>query len=175
MVLVEIAFTLIVLGTTYIIAKPLALLWHELGHALAALLISKERVTVIIGNQENAMHLSISKRFQLFIDLKARDKGFCHYAKSKLSLQQQLYTVSAGPLASLAFISLALFLMTIPIAAGLIGKMVLAIFIYTHLRIFLLSTLPSSHLISKSGTFVSDGSTIINLFRELKNRHEKIA
>lgn len=97
-------FLLILLGLV-LITRPFTVLFHELGHALLAILLTKQKVTIYIGSygdpkssiKINLGLLTIFFRFNPF----AWRLGLCVPSAKSVSIKRQIVYTLAGPIASL--------------------------------------------------------------------------
>jgi tetratricopeptide (TPR) repeat protein len=98
------ALFLFLLALLVLITRPFTVLFHELGHAIPALLLTKERVTIYIGSYGdpskslnlNLGFLEIWFRFNPF----AWRGGLCVPSAPNVSINRQIIYTLSGPLAS---------------------------------------------------------------------------
>lgn len=103
-------FLLILIGLV-LIARPLTVLFHELGHAIPAILLTKQKATVYIGSHGDPKRsikinfgvLAIFFRYNPF----AWRLGLCVPSAKSVSINRQIIYTLAGPLASLIIATIA--------------------------------------------------------------------
>lgn len=103
-------FLLILFGL-FLITRPLTVLFHELGHAIPAILLTKQKVTIYIGSygdpkksiKINLAILEIFFRYNPF----AWRLGLCVPSSKTNSVNRQILYTLTGPLASLVMGSIA--------------------------------------------------------------------
>ena len=93
------------------IARPLTTLFHELGHAIPAMLLTKEKVTVYIGsygNFKNSLHINAG-RLVIYIRFNPFEwrHGLCVPSASTISINRQIIYLVSGPVTSLLVASIA--------------------------------------------------------------------
>ncbi len=95
---------LLMLFVTALCARIFTVLFHELGHAIPALLLTKEKVTVYVGSYGNPKK---NIRFTIgLLDLYIRyyplpwKTGVCTYNAKGLSINYRIICTLAGPLIS---------------------------------------------------------------------------
>ena len=98
--------TLLVYASLYIV-RPLTVFVHELGHAIPALLLTKEKVEMYIGSHGDPSQSNIFTISRLTIYFKFNpvlwDRGLCVQNDPHMSIRDQILFVIAGPLTSLIF------------------------------------------------------------------------
>jgi tetratricopeptide (TPR) repeat protein len=142
---------------------------HELGHAIPAILFSKEKVTIYIGslgNKESAFHFNIGLLEVWFhynpISWKA---GLCKPHGAAMSINQQIIYVICGPVASMLIAISVLVLTQLYQFSESVNFFLLILFLSAFMD--LISTLiPSSRSIQLyNGDIVgNDGQTLKRLF-----------
>ena len=103
-------FLLLLIGLV-LIARPLTVLFHELGHAIPAILLTKQKATIYIGSHGdpkkslkiNLGALVIFFRYNPF----AWRLGLCVPSAKTISINKQIVFTLTGPLASLLIGSIA--------------------------------------------------------------------
>jgi len=103
-------FLLILIGLV-LISRPLTVLFHELGHAIPAILLTKQKATIYIGSygdpkrsiKINFGMLAIFFRYNPF----AWRLGLCVPSAKSVSINRQIVYTLAGPLASLIIATIA--------------------------------------------------------------------
>ena len=101
---IDYAGTLIAFLTVLLIVQPLALLLHELGHALAALQVSTGPVEVVVGGSSPAVEIQL-KRLKIYFSLvpcspRTGTSGFCRWNPEGGSALDQILICLAGPYVS---------------------------------------------------------------------------
>lgn len=99
---------IVFIGCLFLI-RPLTVLFHELGHAFSALLLTKERTSVFIGsfgNENNSIKIPIVRiDFYIYKNPFKWGYGLCISKEKNMSVNNRMLYTAAGPLASL-FIAL---------------------------------------------------------------------
>jgi len=97
--------TFIIIVVLLIIIRPLNVLFHELGHAIPALLLTKEKVTIFIGsygNREKGINFTMGLLEVWFIfNPITRHPGLCLLSAKNVSMGKQAVYIAMGPLTSL--------------------------------------------------------------------------
>lgn len=87
------------------ILHPFTVLFHELGHAIAALILTKKKVTAYIGSYGDASRSLKLRLGRLELILKYNffiwHRGLCVFSPTGLSIPKSLLIIAAGPLVSL--------------------------------------------------------------------------
>lgn len=148
------------------LVSPLAVLAHELGHALPAMLLSSSPVTVFIGDPRHSKVRQCVGRFHFAFTRQQSGFGFCQFGKTQLSPFSQIIIAVAGPLASLIFTILFLLplvgVVDLPIHLAFLS----AVCFYAHLKLFLSSALPFTSE-SRGKILASDGLDIMRLMVQI--------
>jgi hypothetical protein len=91
----------LLLGLAFFVTVTL----HELGHAIPALLMTRDEVTIYIGSigsPYNSFHLTIGRlEFYCKYNPLLWYKGCCLCSDDYLSIDQRIWFVAGGPIASL--------------------------------------------------------------------------
>jgi len=103
-------FLLILIGLV-LLARPLTVLFHELGHAILVILLTKQRATIYIGSYGDPKRsikinfgvLAIFFRYNPF----AWRLGLCVPSAKSASINRQIIYTLAGPLTSLIIATIA--------------------------------------------------------------------
>jgi len=98
-----------------VLLRSLTTFFHEMGHAVPALLFTREKVEVFVGSYgdlHNALQLQLG-RLKLYLKWNTFDwkLGMCRHS-GDMVVWQQLITILGGPLASTLIAALALFMLT---------------------------------------------------------------
>ena len=98
-IVIEIAFNLLAI----LVVVQLATLFHELGHALAGLIFTKEDVNILLGRRKSRRKLRKLELGRLVINFNGFDPltGFSWLDESRLTKFQMLIFYAGGPLVSL--------------------------------------------------------------------------
>lgn len=78
----------------------LGVLLHEMGHALAALLVTRQTVTLQVGTSDRNVRFSFG-RLTAFLGLAGFRYGATRYDRSRESIGVQRWVIAGGPIASL--------------------------------------------------------------------------
>lgn len=88
-----------------LITRPFTTLFHELGHAIVGLLITKQKTTIYLGSYGDP---NKSKKIQIGLleiwfryDPFSWDRGICIVSQNQMSINSQILYTLAGPVASL--------------------------------------------------------------------------
>ena len=155
----------------------MALLIHEMGHAIAVLLRNKKaKADIYIGSlsKEKKLKLSLGRiTFYLAVSF----SGFCSVSNPEelppSTNKQRLIFDAGGPIASLfGFVTLYFISHLISGVLGIIINRVAVI----SLLVFFTSAIPYTYpsFLRNLGGFQSDGLRIFNLLKEIR-RHHKVA
>lgn len=155
----------------------MALLIHEMGHAIAVLLRNKKaKVDIYIGSlsKEKKLKLSLGRiTFYLTVSF----SGFCSVSNPEelppSTNKQRLIFDAGGPIASLfGFVTLYFISHLFSDVLGIIINRVAVI----SLLVFFTSAIPFTYpsFLRNLGGFQSDGLRIFNLLKEIR-RHHKVA
>lgn len=167
---IELFFLLFLLPVTIIF--PMVILIHELGHAFAALLLTKENVIVIIGDskvKDNPPKFSISWRWGRlrYVILPFRYYGFCNVKFMMEPRYIPILISAAGPIASL-LLSLLMWLIAVkfPSQNETVNLLLKGVALYS-LWLFIVSAIPiryPSWWGAMRGRF-SDGGRIVYILK----------
>lgn len=98
---------LFLLGFSFIIIQPLTTLVHELGHAIPALVFTKENVKIFIGSYGDPNEGVAIRIFRLEIyfkyNLKLWNHGLCSYGNTGTGINKNILIILLGPLVSIIF------------------------------------------------------------------------
>lgn len=155
----------------------MALLIHEMGHAIAVLLRNKKaKADIYIGSisKEKKLKLNLGRiTFYLTVSF----SGFCSVSNPEelppSTNKQRLIFDAGGPIASLfGFVTLYFISHLISGVFGIIINRVAVI----SLLVFFTSAIPYTYpsFLRHLGGFQSDGLRILNLLKEIR-RHHKVA
>jgi tetratricopeptide (TPR) repeat protein len=105
-------FLLLLFGLV-LLSRPLTVLFHELGHAISIVLLTKQKVTIYIGSygdpkrsvKINLGMLAIFFRYNPF----AWRLGLCVPSATSVSINRQIVYTVAGPVASLIIAAVAVY------------------------------------------------------------------
>jgi hypothetical protein len=103
------------LASQFVFARAITVLFHELGHAIPALIFTKEKVNVFIGTYgdvKKSRHLALGKKLSIYFKLNPLkwSKGMAQYTGHNLSLFKRLTIMSLGSLNSLFLALIAIFI-----------------------------------------------------------------
>ncbi|PVY40858.1 M50 family metallopeptidase [Pontibacter virosus] len=150
----------LLLAALVLLVRPFTALLHELGHALTALLLTRQKVTVYVGSygdqrkglRMNAGLLEIWFRYNFF----SWQSGLCVISARDLSVTRQLLIVLAGPLAS-TLIALTACYLTFALELHGAVKLICLVFLGCALLDLVVNLVPSSTPI-----LLYDGSVAYN-------------
>lgn len=78
----------------------LGVLVHEMGHALVALLGTRQSIVLQVGTDDRNVRFSVG-RLTAFLGLAGFRYGATHYDRSRESVRVQRWVIAGGPIASL--------------------------------------------------------------------------
>lgn len=155
----------------------MALLIHEMGHAIAVLLRNKKaKADIYIGSlsKEKKLKLSLGR---ITVYLSVSFSGLCSVSNQEelppSTNKQRLIFDAGGPIASLfGFVTLYFISQLISGVLGIIINRVAVI----SLLVFFTSAIPYTYpsFLRHLGGFQSDGLRILNLLKEIR-KHHKVA
>jgi tetratricopeptide (TPR) repeat protein len=157
----------------FIISRSIIVILHELGHAIPALLFTKQKVTVYIGSYgdpKKSIHFKIGLlEFWCSYKIFSWESGLCRLSSNAPSLNKQIIYVLLGPLFPLFFASIYLYFSIINEFDDY--------YVYFGLIFFVLSLLDLKNLIPDKKPIelydgnltYNDGYTLSRLFRHKKN------
>ena len=136
--------------------RPLAVLIHEMGHALPALILTKEIVEIQIGkpdvvelggqeldSQQLEAGLPAQKagRLRWAFSFRSSLQGFTGYDRESLSRKALLGVIAGGPFLSLMACGIGAWL-TMDVCEQLLGKLVATTFLCVNLIVLIRSIVP---------------------------------
>lgn len=130
-----------------IITKPITVLFHELGHAIPAILLTRKSVSIYIGSYgdpENSWHFRFGllefwfKRNPLSWKL-----GLCVPSDKQMSINKQIIFILTGPMASLSIAVISCYFAFTYDLHGLL-KLILTVFLVSSILDLYLNLTPSS-------------------------------
>ena len=147
-------------------ARALAVLIHELGHAIPLLIFSREKVTVHIGSygdRRGTLHLNL-RLFEMWVQYNPLlwRAGLCAGNFNKLSINQRIVCIALGPTASiLVAITALILIVTFSMPAWL--KVFLPFFMISAIIDLYFNLAVTSRFVH-----LDDGSSTFNDAAELK-------
>jgi tetratricopeptide (TPR) repeat protein len=160
---------LLLLILLVLITRPLTVLFHELGHAIPAILLTKQKVTIYIGSYgdpENSIKLTIGLlviyfRYNPF----SWRLGLCVPSAETISINRQIIYTVTGPLTSLV-IALIACLMAFTYDLHGFLKLLFIVFVGSSIFDLFVNLIPNGTPIKLyDGTLVyNDGHSLKELF-----------
>lgn len=151
-----------------IVAHPITVLLHELGHAIPAILFTRKKVTVYIGSYGET-----SKSFRLKIGLIEFwfrktlfwKTGMCVPSSTDMSLPKQMIFILGGPLASIITAGITSYFVFKYDMHGAL-KLIIVIFTMCAIFDFLTNIIPSkiSQVLPTGEVHYNDGAKLRQLF-----------
>ncbi len=152
-----------------LIARIITVLFHELGHAIPAIILTKEKVSVYIGSYGNSKKsvklniglLEIWFRYNPF----AWRSGLCIPTAKEISINRKIVYILAGPFASISIAFIAIyFAFSFEIHGSL--KILLVVFFVSAILDLIVNLIPDSTPITlDDGTIThNDGYSLKQLF-----------
>lgn len=162
----ELLIILLSYFTLYIVISPLTVWFHELGHAIPAMLASGKEVTIYIGsygNEKNSFNIRWG-RMNMWVQPGIRKRGLCIYPET-LSLKMLIISTLCGPLASLIVGLITCYLIFSMNAHGLV-KLIAVVFMISATVDLFVNLFPRKvPLAFAGGTTYNDGYIILHLIR----------
>tara|TARA_B110000037_G_scaffold212245_1_gene264812 strand:- start:164 stop:682 length:519 start_codon:yes stop_codon:yes gene_type:complete len=157
-----------VLLVAYLLSIGLGVLIHELGHAAMALLLTKQTVSLRVGNSETAKKIRFG-RLELTLSLRGFRYGSTSYDRSQESLSTQIIVALSGPLGSLLAIVFAFIFVSTVSREGVLWLLLLSFFV-ANFRILLVALWPIKYRPNKESdeVWLSDGLDIWRMLRQNK-------
>ena len=155
---------LILYITFGILIIQLATAFHELGHAIPAVIFSDDKVKMVLGNKRLNKKLKINKLSISIRSFEPFTGVVCYYAKN-IKKSQIMMICIGGPLTSL-LIGIISFVLRNLIVYEIISKLLVFSAIY-NIFLFLLTIIPIIYpsWVGKLGGRLSDGYKAIRIFR----------
>jgi len=173
-------FFLVLAVILILIARPLTVLCHELGHAIPAILLTKEKVTIYIGSYGDPKKsiryklklLEIYFRYNPF----SWKLGLCVPSAKAVSINRQIIYTVTGPITSLIIATAACYIAFTYDMHGLL-KLFLVLFFGSALLDLIVNLIPRNKPIKLySGTITyNDGYKLKQLFyyKKFPNQYSK--
>ncbi len=148
-----------------LLLRPLTILIHELGHGIAALLLTNEKVTIYLGSygDPDSYKMEFGRlTFFLKLSLALWGKGACFPHQQNLSINRNLWITFFGPFASLLVGGTALYFAVITDLDGFASVFV-AVLLVSCILDFIFNMMPLSEPIRfHDGTLIyNDGMQIM--------------
>lgn len=158
---------------SFIIARPLTTMIHELGHGIPALFLTKGKVTLYIGsygNKENSINFTLG-RLEIYFryNLLLWTSGVCMSSERTRSLNHDIIIVLGGPINSLLFGFISFYLsLKLDFHGGI--KWICLIFLVSSVLDFFNNVIPNNSPIHLHDGTISynDGQHLTNLLRYKK-------
>lgn len=153
----------------YLIAIPLIVIFHEIGHALPIILFSKHEVRIYLGSTNIKKTFSVGR---MHFYLKWGYFGLCEVdAKMKMTNIQRLLFSIGGPFFSLITAIFSYYLIG-KISNSMMIIILNGIVIFSLMQ-FLITILPIKYpsWMGKYANVYSDGYKIISLIKELRHKN----
>ena len=153
----------------YIIFTPMLTLLHELGHAIPALIFTKEEVIVNIGNSNLNKKIKLSRliiKLNGYKSLVDVSYGYINWTPLDSNKIKAIIIILGGPLTSL-IVSILLYIYLINVSLPHILIILLNALFYFSLFQFLLTILPMKYFYKPYLGCTSDGYKIL---QHLKNK-----
>jgi len=148
--------------------RPLTVLFHELGHAIPAILFTGKKVTIYIGS-----HGETDKSFKIkigLLDVWIRPKycwtrGLCEPSSTAMSSNQAIIFLIGGPIASLLIATIASYFIFRYDMHGAL-KLVIIVFLISSIIDFVINIVPSNAPIKVDAGELryNDGNGLLKLF-----------
>lgn len=157
---------LAVLCGGYIVGLTLATLLHEFGHALAALILTRQEIELEIGRGTRIAGFRVG-RLRFALARRARRYGFTRYERFREARWRQAAVALAGPLATLASCA-ACFLWARAVGAGGATWIVAVALLVANLRVLVTALWPVAYYPDGPGgeAWLSDALDLWRLYHK---------
>jgi Tfp pilus assembly protein PilF len=153
-----------------LITRPLLTVFHELGHAIPAILMTRERATIFLGSYgdtEQSFRFAVGK-LEIWIkyNLFKWKGGLCVPHASNISINKKIIYTLTGPLASLS-IGIVSCYMAFALKLTDFMSFLFLVFLLLSIFDFLKNIIPSSRSIVLHDGRIghNDGTSLVRLFR----------
>ncbi|SEW52874.1 zinc metalloprotease [Chitinophaga arvensicola] len=151
------------------IARFLTILVHELGHAVPAMIFTRQPVAIYIGSfGDDEGNVQFNKGL-LEINIKRNPllwrKGLCVAYDDDMNIRQRLIQVLAGPLSSIVIAGIAVCFSVVFDLHGSI-KLISGIFLFSAMFDLVLNLYPRTMQLDNYSTLDTDGKQVLNLLRD---------
>jgi tetratricopeptide (TPR) repeat protein len=157
----------------FLLIRKLTVVFHELGHAIPALLLTREPVTIYIGSYgdpEKSIHFNIGRLEVWFKYNPVLWRiGLCVPKAKSISYNRQFIYILGGPMASL-IIGLISFYYTFSTQANDFVQLTCFLFLISAIFDVFLNLVPSKKpIILHDGSIIfNDGYALVRLFRHMR-------
>lgn len=128
-------FVLLFFAVLVLITRPFTVIFHELGHAIPAILMTRQKVSIYIGshgNPKKSLHFGIGLLKVLFkYNPFLWERGLFVPSSKQISINKQIIYTFTGPLASI-------------VIAAIVSSFAFSNDIHDFLRIFLIIFISSA-------------------------------
>ena len=164
----------------FLITRPLTVLFHELGHAIPAILLTKEKVTIYVGsygdpNKSQKFNFGLLEVWFKYNPFSWR-QGLCVPSAKVISVHRQIVYTLTGPMASFLFAVLACYFTFSFDLHGSI-KLFLVVFLPSSIFDLVINLIPSKKsIVLYNGTIVyNDGYSLrrLSYYRRLPKEYLK--
>ncbi len=161
--------SLLILAGLIVIARPITIMFHELGHAIPAILLTKQKVTIYVGSHGDPKHsLKINSRLLTIVfryNPFTWNLGLCIPSAKAISINNKIVYTLAGPLISLLIGSIACYFMFAYDLQGVLRVFLIAFICFAFFD-FLGNLIPIQKPITLyDGTIIyNDGYSLKQLF-----------
>jgi len=155
----------------WFVARPLTVAFHEFGHAIPALILTKQRVSIYIGsygNPKNSYYFKIARlevwfRFNLF----KQQLGLCTSSINSDNTFKKFITLICGPCASLIIATISSYFVFYFDMHGFL-KLIVLIFLLSAILDLFLNLIPNSTpiILHNGKKTYNDGQQLKLLFRK---------
>ena len=153
----------IIYPLVYIIFMPVLTLLHELGHAIPALIFTKEKVIVDIGNSNLNKKIKLNRlviKLNGYKSLTDVSYGYINWTPLDSNKMKSVFMILGGPLTSL-IVSILLYIYLINVSLPyILIKLLDALFLFSLFQ-FLLTILPMKYFYNPYSGHTSDGYKIL--------------
>ncbi len=165
--------TLIILVFCFILVRPFTVLFHELGHSLAALIFTKGNICTYIGSYGDKKSSFTLRIGRLSLICKKHillwKTGVCHLSSKNLSIINNLLITLAGPFLSL-IIGIITILIKLKYDMNGFAQFILSFLVISTIFDFFASIIPSRKeiVLQNNRITYNDGEQIRQLIRTLR-------
>jgi Peptidase M50B-like len=161
-------FIFLLLSLLFFVARFFTILFHELGHAIPAIIFTREPVAIYIGSYgEEEGNIQFNSGL-LEINIKRNPllwrKGLCIVYDNDMTIRQRIIQVLAGPLSSLVIAGITAF---IAFAFDMHGsiKLIFSIFLLSAVLDLIFNLYPRTIQLQDYSILHTDGRQTLNLIR----------
>lgn len=151
-----------------IFTRPFTVLFHELGHALSALLLTGKGSTVFIGSygeKEQSLRVKVgSLEFWFRYNPLQWKGGLCEWKETDIKLSHEIISILSGPLFSMLLVAILTYLGFYFDSHGALKLILVFMLVSTVMDLFG-NLIPQQFSLPDGSTLYSDGYLLINVYK----------